>query len=105
MYVCIYKYIYIYTHNEAFKVAKKEDQDAIVLLNQALEALTKFYKKNDVKMGDIQASHSILTGFTPKGRLPSETLVCPFTRPIKWNPILKRRASCVVLAEKLRFGC
>ena len=41
MYVYIYIYIYIHTY--------------ILHVNQALEALTKFYKKNDVKMGDIQA--------------------------------------------------
>ena len=28
--------------------------------------------------------------------------ICPFTCPIKWNPILKHRALCVALAEKHR---
>lgn len=36
--------------NEAFKEAKKDDEDAIDLLNQAKDALLKFYKKQ--KLGD-----------------------------------------------------
>ncbi len=32
--------------NEAFLNAKKDDQDAIKLLEAAREALTKYYKKN-----------------------------------------------------------
>ena len=49
------------------------------------------------------ASYNILTGFTPKGRVPSDILVCPFTFLIKYNPILKHRASCVALAENKQF--
>lgn len=40
--------------NEAFKKAKKDDEDAISLLHDARDALSKFYKDNDIEMGDLQ---------------------------------------------------
>ena len=43
---------------------------------------------------EAAASYDILTGFAPKGRVPYETFIRPFTSPFKQNPILKRRASC-----------
>jgi len=42
--------------NEAYLQAKKDDQDAIALLEKAKEAFTKYYKENGVKMGPIQGS-------------------------------------------------
>merc|ERR1719271_27721 len=39
--------------NEAYLQAKKDDEDAKDLLEKAKAAFTKFYKKNDVKMGKI----------------------------------------------------
>jgi len=40
----------------AFQKAKKDDQDAIALLEKAKAAMASYYKKNDVKMGEIQGS-------------------------------------------------
>merc|ERR1712187_7252 len=42
--------------NEAFLAAKKDDQDAIALLEAARDALSKYYKKNKIEMGPIQGS-------------------------------------------------
>jgi len=42
--------------HQAFLQAKSDDTAAIALLESATEALTKFYKKNELDMGDIQAS-------------------------------------------------
>jgi len=42
--------------HDAYQQAKKDDQDAKELLENAKEAFVKFYKKNDVKMGPIQGS-------------------------------------------------
>jgi len=42
--------------HDAFKRAKSDDEAAIVLLNKAKDALTAFYKNNDVEMGKIQGS-------------------------------------------------
>merc|ERR1719456_1318771 len=42
--------------NEAYLQAKKDDEDAIALLEKAKESFTKYYKENDVKMGPIQGS-------------------------------------------------
>jgi len=42
--------------NEAFLNAKKDDIAAISLLELAKTALTKFYEKNKVEMGEIQGS-------------------------------------------------
>jgi len=44
--------------NDAFKTAKKEDEDAIALLEDATKALAKFYKKNGVELGKIQGGRS-----------------------------------------------
>jgi hypothetical protein len=42
--------------HDAYQQAKKDDQDAKKLLEDAKEAFVAFYKKNDVKMGAIQGS-------------------------------------------------
>ena len=44
--------------NEAFKQGKKDDQDAITLLEAAKDALTKFYTENKLEMGKIQGGES-----------------------------------------------
>merc|ERR1712187_78118 len=46
--------------NDAYLAAKKDDEDAIALLEQARKALAKYYKKNDIKMGPIQGSVKML---------------------------------------------
>merc|ERR1719163_103239 len=46
--------------NEAFLQAKKDDEGAIALLEEAKEALAKFYKKQGVDMGEIQGSVKLL---------------------------------------------
>jgi len=40
--------------NEEFKQGKKDDESAIVLLKSATAALSKFYKDNNIAMGDLQ---------------------------------------------------
>merc|ERR1719194_130834 len=35
--------------NDAFKAAKKDDEDEIALLEQAIEALSAYYKKNKIE--------------------------------------------------------
>merc|ERR1719454_1283720 len=42
--------------NEAFLAAKKDDQDAIKLLEMAIEALSSYYTKNKIEIGPIQGS-------------------------------------------------
>jgi len=42
--------------NEAYLQAKKDDEDAIALLEKAKEAMAAFYKKNGIDMGPIQGS-------------------------------------------------
>ena len=49
----------------------------------------------------LSFSQNTLTGFTPKGRAPSEILICMFTFCVLLNPIQKHHASSVALAEKL----
>jgi len=46
--------------NEAFLNAKSDDQAAIKLLEAAKEALTAYYKKNKIEMGEIQGSVKLL---------------------------------------------
>merc|ERR1719424_1281564 len=46
--------------NDAFKEAKSDDEGAIKLLGMAIEALSGFYKKNDVDMGPIEGSIKLL---------------------------------------------
>merc|ERR1719456_741451 len=46
--------------NDAFKSAKKDDEDAIALLEQAIEALSSYYKKNKIEMGPIQGSVKLI---------------------------------------------
>merc|ERR1719456_1802281 len=46
--------------NDAFKAAKKDDEDAIALLEQAIEALSAYYKKNKIEMGPIQGSVKLM---------------------------------------------
>merc|ERR1719159_2118957 len=46
--------------NDAFKEAKKDDEDAIALLEQAIEALSAYYKKNKIEMGPVQGSVKLL---------------------------------------------
>merc|ERR1719163_543260 len=48
--------------NEAFLQRKKDDEGAIALLEEAKEALAKFYKKQGVDMGEIQGSVKLLQG-------------------------------------------
>jgi hypothetical protein len=40
--------------NEDFLAGKKDDEDAIPVLKAALEAMTKYYKKNKIPLGPIQ---------------------------------------------------
>jgi hypothetical protein len=42
--------------HQAFLQAKADDEGAIALLGSAIEAMSKFYKKNGMDMGPIQAS-------------------------------------------------
>jgi len=42
--------------NKEFKQKKKEDQDSVKLLKAARKALEKYYKDNDIEMGEIQGS-------------------------------------------------
>jgi hypothetical protein len=42
--------------HEAYEQAKKDDEDAIALLEKAKEAFRKYYKENDIKMGPIQGN-------------------------------------------------
>jgi len=42
--------------NDEFKAAKKDDEAAIGLLEQAIEALSGYYKDNKIEMGPIQGS-------------------------------------------------
>jgi len=44
--------------NDDFLAAKKDDEDAIALLEQAVEALGAFYKNNKIELGPIQGSGS-----------------------------------------------
>jgi hypothetical protein len=46
--------------NEAYLQAKKDDEDALALLEKAKEVFAKFYEKNGVKMGPIQGSVKLL---------------------------------------------
>merc|ERR550537_2036331 len=42
--------------NDAFKQAKTDDENAIKLLEEAIEALSSYYKDNKIDMGPIQGS-------------------------------------------------
>merc|ERR1719265_1769289 len=42
--------------HDAYLAAKKDDEDAKKLLEEAKEVFTKYYKENDIKMGPIQGS-------------------------------------------------
>jgi len=44
------------SEHQAFLQAKSDDEGAIALLTSATEAMSKFYKKNDIDMGKIQES-------------------------------------------------
>jgi len=46
--------------NEAYLQAKKDDEDAVELLEKAKAVMAKFYEKNDVKMGPIQGSVKLI---------------------------------------------
>merc|ERR1712232_1475052 len=46
--------------NEEFLEAKKDDEESIVLLKQAREALLEYYKKHKVEMGETQGSVKLL---------------------------------------------
>merc|ERR550537_226920 len=46
-------------HDE-FKVAKKDDEDAIALLQKTVEVLSAYYKKNKIEMGPVQGSAKLL---------------------------------------------
>merc|ERR1719329_139525 len=42
--------------NDAYLQAKKDDEDAIALLEKARDVMADYYKKNGIKMGPIQGS-------------------------------------------------
>merc|ERR1719217_883434 len=46
--------------NQAFLDAKTDDQNAIKLIEQAIEALSAYYKDNKIEMGPIQGSVKLL---------------------------------------------
>merc|ERR1719321_328729 len=46
--------------NGKFKQGKKDDEDAIGLLEEAIEALTAYYKENKIEMGPIQGAAKAL---------------------------------------------
>merc|ERR1719401_1948474 len=46
--------------HDAYLAAKKDDEDAIALLEAARTVLAKYYGKNDIKMGPIQGSVKLL---------------------------------------------
>jgi hypothetical protein len=46
--------------NQAYLEAKKDDEDAIALLEKAKAALRKYYKKSDIKLGPVQGSVKLL---------------------------------------------
>merc|ERR1719267_336356 len=46
--------------NEAFLQAKKDDEDAIALLEKARDVMAKYYKKNGIDMGPIHGSVKLL---------------------------------------------
>jgi hypothetical protein len=48
------------SEHDAFQEAKSDDEAAVKLLGQAIEALSKFYKKEGVDMGPIQGSSKLL---------------------------------------------
>jgi predicted nucleic acid-binding Zn-ribbon protein len=45
-----------HAEHDAYETAKKDDQDAVALLEQAKVTFSEYYKKNDIKMGPIQGS-------------------------------------------------
>merc|ERR1719160_1298861 len=46
--------------NDAFKQAKSDDENAIALIEKAIEALSGYYKDNKIEMGPIQGSVKLL---------------------------------------------
>eukprot|EP00746_Dinoflagellata_sp_MGD_P160568 gnl/MRDRNA2_/MRDRNA2_87397_c0_seq1.p1 gnl/MRDRNA2_/MRDRNA2_87397_c0~~gnl/MRDRNA2_/MRDRNA2_87397_c0_seq1.p1 ORF type:complete len:772 (-),score=275.30 gnl/MRDRNA2_/MRDRNA2_87397_c0_seq1:227-2425(-) len=48
------------SEHEAFLEAKSDDEAAVELLGKAIEAMSKFYKKEGVDMGPIQGSSKLL---------------------------------------------
>merc|ERR1739848_902936 len=46
--------------HDAYKQAKKNDQDSLALLEKAKKVLAKYYKKNKIDMGKIQGSVKLL---------------------------------------------
>merc|ERR1712151_1024381 len=46
--------------NEAYLEAKKDDEDAIALLEKAKKVFKKYYKENDIKLGPVQGSVKLL---------------------------------------------
>lgn len=46
--------------HEAYLAAKKDDEDAVELLEQAKKVMAKYYKKNGIKMGPIQGSVKLM---------------------------------------------
>jgi len=48
------------TEHEDFQNTKKDDEQAIELLEKAKEVLSSYYKKNDVDMGPVQGSSKLL---------------------------------------------
>merc|ERR1712113_491152 len=45
--------------NEAFLQGKKDDEDAITLLNQAKGIMTDFYSKHDIRVGLVQGGEGV----------------------------------------------
>lgn len=52
--------------NGAFKQAKTDDEEAIKLIEQAIEALGAYYKDNKIEMGPIQGSVKLLQDGEPE---------------------------------------
>merc|ERR1719379_907870 len=48
------------SEHEEFKVTKKDDEDAIALLQKAVEVLGEYYEKAGVDMGPVQGSSKLL---------------------------------------------
>ena len=62
--MCIYIYIYIYIF-------------VCIYIYRERERGREIDRERDMFI------HNIITGFTPEGRVSSETLICPFTFPVK----------------------
>merc|ERR1719160_1298561 len=61
--------------NDAFKQAKSDDENAIALIEKAIETLSGYYKDNKIEMGPIQGSVKLLQEpeFKKKGHRKNES--------------------------------